>query len=248
MIYSAIIVEDELHQQEALSKLLGEFSDFQIGGIASTLSEAKQLLISVKPQLVFMDVMLGKDNSFDLLAELDHIPFNIIFVTAFNEYAVRAFRLSAIDYLMKPAARHELDEALKKFKLQKESEQNLKLQNLIDNYRRPLTKHKIALPTLSGLLFVEVKDIVRCESDNTYTTFFTLNKQKIVVSKTLKEVEQMLTEREYRFFRVHNSHLINLDYVTEYMRGEGGTVKMSDGSQIDVSRRRKDEVLALLKK
>lgn len=195
-----------------------------------------------------MDVMLPPYTSFDLLNELKTIPFEIIFTTSFEEFAVKAFRLCAVDYLVKPVVKEELVAAVEKFKQRKSArETTTHIQTLLENIQATTSEHtKIALPTLTGYLFVKVNDIVRCESDNTYTTFFMTDKRKIVVSKTLKECEHMLTD--YRFYRVHNSHLINLRYMTEYIKGEGGIVKMTDGSQIDVSRRRKDEFMQVLKK
>jgi two-component system, LytTR family, response regulator len=249
MIYRVLIVEDEPHQQERLSGLLKKsYPEFHVEGIASTIEEGKIMLEKHVPDLVFMDVMLPPHTSFDLLSSLSTIPFEIIFTTSFEEYAVRAFRLSAIDYLLKPVAEEELSAALEKFKQKKSTQDSSKqIKNLLANLHTPqANQSKVALPTLTGFIFVTIKDIVRCESDNTYTTFFTLDKRKIVISKTLKECEQMLLD--YRFFRVHNSHLINMEYVTEYIKGEGGIAKMTDGSQIDVSRRRKDEFLRQLKK
>lgn len=249
MKYSVLILEDEKYQQDLLSSLLKEgFPEFMLAGIASSVDEAKALLEKHTPDLVFMDVVLPPHTSFDILHSLSSIPFEIIFTTSYEEYAVKAFRLSAIDYLLKPVDAVELRAALEKFK-QKKSAQNSDghIRNLLSNLRAKQGDHaKVALPTLTGFIFVPIKDIVRCESDNTYTTFFTLDKKKIVVSKTLKECEYMLAE--YRFFRVHNSHLINLEYITEYIKGEGGIIKMSDGSQIDVSRRKKDEFLRQLKR
>jgi two-component system, LytTR family, response regulator len=249
MIYRVLIVEDEPHQQERLSGLLKKsYPEFHVEGIASTIEEGKIMLEKHVPDLVFMDVMLPPHTSFDLLSSLSTIPFEIIFTTSFEEYAVRAFRLSAIDYLLKPVAEEELAAALEKFKQKKSTQDSTtQIKNLLANLHTPhANQSKVALPTLTGFIFVTIKDIVRCESDNTYTTFFTLDKRKIVVSKTLKECEQMLID--YCFFRVHNSHLINMEYVTEYIKGEGGLVKMIDGSHIDVSRRRKDEFLRQLKK
>ncbi|MBS1681757.1 MAG: response regulator transcription factor [Bacteroidetes bacterium] len=248
MNYNVIIVEDEKHQQESLTNLLGEFSEFHLRGIASTVDEAKQLIETTKPDLAFLDVMLGSHKSFEILENKNNFHFEIIFTTAYEEHAVKAFRFSAIDYLLKPIVREELVVALDKFKRGKNAEERAsQIQNMLTNFRLPHNNHRIALPTLTGFMYVQVKDIVRCESDNTYTTFFTTDKRRMVVSKTLKEVEQMLTETDYRFFRVHNSHLINLEYIAEYIKGEGGMVKMTDGSQIDVSRRRKDEFLHQLK-
>lgn len=248
MSYNVLIVEDEVHQQEMLAGLLNEhFPDYIITGIASSLAEAKQKLLEFTPDLVFMDVLLPPQTSFDLLHSLEHIPFEIIFTTSYEEYAVKAFRLSAVDYLLKPVAKDELALALEKFRQKRMTRESVShIKALLDNIRVERDHVKIALPTLTGYIFVRVKDIVRCESDNTYTTFFTVDKRSIVVSKTLKDCEQMLAD--YRFCRVHNSHLINLEYISEYMKGEGGMVKMTDGSTIDVSRRRKDEFLQLLKK
>jgi two-component system LytT family response regulator len=206
------------------------------------------LLGRTHPDLVFMDVLLPPDTSFDLIQSLKHIPFEIIFTTSFEEYAIRAFRLSAVDYLTKPVVLSELKQALEKFiqkKLVASTAQHIK--TLLENLRSSKPElNRIALPTLNGFIFISIKEIVRCESDNTYTTFFTIDKRKLVVSKTLKECEQLL--QNYRFFRVHNSHLVNLDYISEYTKGDGGLIKMTDGSHIDVSRRRKEEFLRTLKK
>jgi two-component system, LytTR family, response regulator len=249
MKYAGIIIEDEKHQQETLVGLLSEvFPELEIIGIASSVPDGLQLLSSTKPDLVFMDVLLPPETSFDLLYSLENIPFDIIFTTSFEEYAVKAFRLSAVDYLVKPVVRQELTRAVEKFKQKKSiAETSGHIRTLMENLNVTKSEHtKVALPSLTGYLFVKVKDIIRCESDNTYTTFFTVDKRKIIVSKTLKECEQMMAD--YRFYRVHNSHLINLDYITEYIKGEGGFVKMTDGSQIDVSRRRKEEFMQFLKK
>ncbi|MBS1505232.1 MAG: response regulator transcription factor [Bacteroidetes bacterium] len=248
MSYQVVLVEDEKHQQEAMLEMLGAYPDFQIVGVASSIDEGKNLIESAKPDLALLDVMISSGTSFDLLQMLDHIPFEIIFTTSYDHFAVQAFRLSAIDYLLKPIDKDELAGALEKFRARKLATDNAaNIRNLLSNLQLSPsdTKTKIALPTLTGFLYVAIKDIVRCESDNTYTTFHTVNKNKIMVSKTLKEVEVMLGD--YRFFRIHNSHLINLDFVSEYLKGEGGVVLMADGSHIDVSRRRKDEFLLLLK-
>lgn len=249
MSYHVLIIEDEVHQQERLSVLLkNAHPEFDVIGIASSINEGKELLHQNAPDLVFLDVMLPPYTSFDLLNQLSSISFDMIFTTSFEEYAVRAFRLAAVDYLLKPVDEKELTLALQKF-IEKKSlkESSVHIKNLLANLRVPQpSQTKIALPTLTGFIFVAIKDIVRCASDNTYTTFYTLDRRKIIVSKTLKECEQMLNE--YHFFRVHNSHLINLDYITEYIKGEGGIIKMTDGSHIDVSRRRKDEFLRQLKK
>jgi len=248
MKYEVLIVEDESHQQLRLTELLQGHPEFRIAGIASTVDEAKKMLQVSMPELVFLDVLLPPQTSFDLLNSLSSIPFSIIFTTSFEEYAVKAFRLSAVDYLLKPVSSEDLQSALVKFKEKKKAaDTSAHIRLLLDNLegKREIPT-KVALPTLTGFIFVPVKEIIRCASDNTYTTFFLVDKRKIVVSKTLKECEQLLSD--YKFVRVHNSHVINIDYVSEYIRGEGGIAKMSDGSQVDVSRRRKEEFLRHLRK
>jgi len=245
MNYKILIVEDEKHAQETLATLLSRQAGFDLVGVASTTAEAHTLVTTLKPDLLICDVMLPPTTSFEWLQTLDSLPFEIIFTTSFLEYAVKAFRLAAVDYLLKPVSEEELSTALEKFKERKRgSEQTDNIRQLLANLNGTTTSARIALPTFSGFLFVTIKDVVRCESDNTYTTFFTLDKQKIVVSKTLKECERMLSD--YRFFRVHNSHLVNLDFITEYMKGEGGFIKLVDGTHIEVSRRRKEEFLKRL--
>ncbi len=245
MVYRAFILEDDAQALADLQTHLHTVADIEVVGHAADIETARALLPKLKPDLLFSDVMLPPHTSFDLLQTLEHIPFEIIFTTSFEEFAIKAFRLAAVDYLLKPVTRHDIDEALDKFRQRKQiSDSTQHIKHLLANLQRP-AQARIALPTFTGFLFVLVKDIVRCESDNTYTTFFTLDKQKIIVSRTLKECEQMLGD--YRFFRVHNSHLVNLDYIIEYIKGEGGVVKMMDGSHVDVSRRRKDEFLRLLK-
>ncbi len=246
MSYRVVIVEDEKHAQETLTALLHEQPEFDLAGVANSIDEARTLVPAQKPDLVFCDVMLPPHTSFEWLQTFNHLPFEIIFTTSFGEHAVKAFRLAAIDFLLKPVSKEEFIDALNKFKEHKQKSASAeRIQQLFANLQAPPAQARIALPTLTGFLFVPIKDIVRCESDNTYTTFFTLDKRKIIVSKTLKECERMLAD--YRFFRVHNSHLINLDYITEYVKGEGGLVKMTDGSHVDVSRRRKEEFLKQLK-
>jgi len=249
MSYTVVLVEDELHQQQTIKEMLSSFPEFQLIGIASSVEEGEALLQSAKPDLALLDVMLSSQTSFDMLAKMKQIPFDIIFTTSYDHFAVRAFRLSAIDYLMKPVARNDFAQALEKFKQQRATQnKNDNIQNLLSNLQLPETdaKTKIALPTSNGFLFVSIKDVIRCESDNNYTTFHTTDKNKILISKTMKEIELMLIG--YRFFRVHNSHLINMECIREYIKGEGGTVRMTDGSVIEVSRRRKDEFLQQLHK
>jgi len=246
MGYRVVIVDDEILQQKALSSLLQNFSEFELIGTAASVEEAKQVIFETNPDLVFLDVMLPPLTSFDLLESLNQISFNIIFTTSYETYAIRAFRFSAIDYLIKPVALEELTAALEKFKKHKESQEQLaNIKNMLVNRTLSTANQKMALPTITGFTYLEIKNLVRCESDNTYTTLFTLDKRKITIAKPLREIELTLVGYN-NFFRIHNSHIINLDFVIEYIKGEGGFAKMIDGTVIDVSRRRKDEFLMLL--
>lgn len=246
MGYKVLILEDEKHAQETLAGYLKEHADFELVGIANGIGEVQNLVDSLSPDLLFSDVMLPPHTSFDWLQTLSHFPFEIIFTTSFEEFAIKAIRMAAVDYLLKPIDKSEFEKALEKFRQKKKlGDNNNNILHLINNLKEKTSQSRIALPTMTGFLFVAIKDIVRCESDNTYTTFHMSDKRKLIVSKTLKDCEQLL--QDFRFFRVHNSHLINLEYITEYIKGEGGLVKMVDGSHVDVSRRRKEEFLKVIR-
>lgn len=244
--FTAIIVEDEPHAQAQLKQLLEKQPDILIAGQAYNLADAALLVEKVKPDLVFSDVDLPPGNAFEWLAEYPKLPFSVIFTTSYDTYAIQAFRLAAVDYLLKPLLQGDLDKALERFRSQEQRNAGFnQVRQLLENLNQSQQKQKIALPTFSGYVFVPIDEIIRCESDNTYTTFYTLHQKPMIVSRTLKECEQLLSSQ--RFFRIHNSHLINLAYVREYIKGEGGQVKMEDGSYVDVSRRRKDEFLRLIR-
>ena len=241
-----MIVEDEPHAQEQLKNLLIKHPDLHLTGQAFDLQKASELVSQVQPDLVFCDVDLPPENAFDWLATYQSLPFAIIFTTSYDAYAIKAFRLSAVDYLLKPLMEEELTKALEKFRSRENMVSDFShVQHLLQNLHQPKEKRKIALPTLSGYLFMPIDEIIRCESENTYTTFFSRKEKPVIVSRTLKECEQMLSD--HGFFRIHNSHLINLAYIREYIKGEGGQVKMEDGSVVDVSRRRKDEFMKMIR-
>ncbi len=244
MGYKTVIIEDEQHAQESLVRLFKQHPDFELVGVAESGAAAEELVNETKPDLAICDVMLKDGTSLDWLVSRSGIDFSLIFTTSYEEYAVKAFRLAAVDYLVKPLDPKALDAALERFKSRaKPATEHIR--QLLHNLALPKDKSKIALPSFTGYSFVDVNDIVRCESDNTYTTFFLKDKRKIIVSRTLKDCEDLLDG--YRFYRIHNSHLINLDYLTEYIKGEGGQVKLLDGVVLDVSRRRKEGFLRNLK-
>jgi two-component system LytT family response regulator len=202
----------------------------------------------IKPDLVFLDVVMPPTTGFDLMNHYKQILFEVIFTTSYEKYAVDAFKVSAVDYLLKPFGVEQLKIALDKFELRHATKTSLAhIETLLHNINCNTSANaRIALPTLTGYTFEDVKNIIRCQADNVYATFYMVDKRQITISKTLKECEELL--QQFNFIRVHQSHLINILFVKEYTKGEGGTITMTDGSIIDVSRRKKDDFLRMLNK
>lgn len=241
----AIIIDDEEHCINRLSSLLQENCIDRIHLMDSfrSVEDGLSAIKKLQPDLVFLDVQINDKTGFDLLSKVHDIRFEIIFTTAFEKYAVQAFRFSALDYLLKPINADDLKMAVSKINDKRaRTGASEKLKVLLDNLQgRP---KRIGVPVLNGIVFLQVSDIIRCESDVNYTTFFMSGGEKLMVAKTLKEFEELL--EDYNFFRVHNSHLINLDYVKNYVKGKGGYVVMDDKTEIEVSTRRKDAFLKKL--
>jgi two-component system LytT family response regulator len=244
----AIIVDDELHCIERLRNLLTvHCSDFlHVEGSFQTIEDGIKAIRNLRTDVVFLDVELNGKTGFDLLNQCDQKNFEVIFTTAYDKYAVQAFRFSAIDYLLKPVDPDDLKQAVLRIqKRTNDEDMRKKMDSLFYNIQNlPGNQKKITVPTMQGLEFFQVSDIVRLESNVNYTSLFLKSGQKIVVAKTLKQFEQLLTD--FNFFRVHNSHLINLNCIQSYKKGKGGVIVMSDHSEIEVSTRRKDEFLKRL--
>lgn len=243
-----IIVDDEQGAREALQNILTNYfaDDIEVIDTCGDIDEAFKSLTENKPNLVFLDIEMPKGGGFELLNRFDDFQFKVIFVTAFDQYAIKAIKFSALDYLLKPIDMEDLDKALQKFRKEQTMQkvERLKLRNLIDNVKSETRVKKVAVPDGNGLIFIALKDIIRCESDGNYTTIFTSNNKKVVASRTLGDYEDMFAGET--FFRIHRSHLINLDHLQKYVKGEGGYVVMSDNSKADVSRRKKGEFLEFL--
>jgi two-component system LytT family response regulator len=222
------------------------FADVEVLAVCSDIEEGKAAIEGLRPDLVLSDIELGEQRAFDMLQKLNNTDFEIIFTTAHEHYAIKAIKFSALDYLLKPFSVEDLAGAIEHYRQKKDRKQSsLQLQSLFHNLKHiEKDSKKIVLPTQNGYEIILVKEIIRCKADINYTTFYLLNGSKMVVSKTLKEFEDLLNE--YDFIRVHNSHLINLHHIKNYTRGEGGVVTMSDGTEVDVSRRKKDEFLKRL--
>lgn len=241
-----LIVDDEELARKNLEFLLKDYCpQVDVIGTAASAREAKRFLDSNNIDLLLLDIEMPNGSGFDLLESLeDEIDFKIIFITAYHEYALRAFKHSAVDYILKPINPEELQAAMDKVRPGRDSEPREKIDTLIENIqRRGEQLNKIALPSMEGLQFINLDDIVYCESQDNYTQFFLTDGRRIMVSKTIKYFEEVLDEA--RFYRVHRSHIINLKYIDRYVKGEGGYVVMKQGARVPVSRRRKESFLQL---
>ena len=241
----AVIVDDEPASGQALALLLRDFvNEVELAGSASNAQDALELIRRVKPDLIFLDVELDGDSGFDLLEQLPDDGPEVVFTTGYEQYATRAFRTSATDFLMKPVEVDQLRDAVRKVaeKLRvAAAEQRYGV--LIRNWHGQ-GNEQIALSSSEGFVFIKMSDLIYCKGDGAYTYFFLRNDEKITVSKNIGEFEPLLAPRG--FFRVHKSYLINLSEMKRYVRGEGGYVVMSNGQSVDVSKRRKEAFLATL--
>ena len=244
---TAAIVDDEQGNRENLLRMLGTYCpQIKISAICSSVTEACTVLPEVKPDILFLDIRLGDDTGFSLLESLPDVPFEVIFVTAYDSYAIQAIRFSALDYLLKPIDPEELAHAVEKaVQVVLRKQENKRMQNLLQNTRVLDKQKKIALSVADKIEFVEIGSIIRCESENNYTTFYLKTGEKLVVSKTLKEFDELLTP--HNFMRVHQSHLINLDEIKSFIKSDGGYIRMKDGSSIPISRQRRNYVMDVLK-
>lgn len=243
----AIIVDDELGARESLSKMLEKnCKQIEVVAKVDSMLSAFEAITNKEPDLVFLDIEMPNGNAFDLLEKFKTINFNIIFTTAYDHYAIKAIKFSAIDYILKPIDPEELITAVKRFEDRAGQKATLDKQfkTLLSNVRPENKLKKVGIPDGDGLIFINLSDIIRCDSDGNYTFFILTNGKKIIASRTLGEYEQMFADDN--FFRIHRSHLINLEHVKKYIKGEGGYVVMSDNSQVEVSRRNKTDFLEKL--
>lgn len=236
-----VIIEDEKHSVESLKILLKECdANIHIMGNAGSVHDGVKLINQTKPELVFMDIHLMDGSSFEIIDQTDYSSYEIIFITAYNQHATRAFDVAAVHYLLKPISKENLAEAVERFKEMKYDrnfeEQVKVLRSSLNN-----DQTKIILPLSDGLSIIKLEDIIRCESSNNYTTFFLKNKKQLVVSRPINFYETLLVEMN--FVRIHSKHLINLQYVEKYVKGRGGYVVMEGGSEVDVSVGKKRDFL-----
>ena len=240
----AVIVDDEQMSRNTLRKILELYCpEIHIVGEAASAEEAFTLINEKTPEIVFLDVEMPFGSGFDLLTRFSKIDFEIIFVTAFDQYALKAIRCCALDYLLKPINAEELIEAVKKLKQKKRTiTDKLRVETLLRNLQmQDVSKNQIVVPTSDGFEFVEINEIVRFEADGRYTRIHLTGGTNILICKNLKEFETLMDG--HNFFRTHHSHLVNMKYVKKFIKLDGGFLKMKEGDTVPISRRKKESFL-----
>ncbi|MEO6684107.1 MAG: LytTR family DNA-binding domain-containing protein [Ginsengibacter sp.] len=237
---TATIVDDEPDCCEVLATLLERYcKEVRILDICYSAADALRSIKEQPPQMLFLDIEMPLMNGFELLEELGEVHFELIFTTSYDQYAIKAIQFSALEYLLKPIDREDLQHSVQKAIERRFHPIPDQLEMLIEKIKHPaVAMHKIAIPTLEGFQLVKANSILRCEAQSNYTFLFLKNKNKLIASRNLKEIEKML--EDFAFIRVHNSHLVNINEIDKYVKGEGGYLIMSDGATVNVSRSRKE--------
>lgn len=243
-----ILIDDERDALEMLEWIIRKHAtELDIVAMCESSLEGLKKIQELKPDLVFLDIEMPQLNGFDMLERLGKYNFEVIFTTAYNQFAIKALKICALDYLLKPIDADELKAAVQKALTRKTKASSEQLEMLMNYFKpeKPKTR-RIALTASDHLIFVDTNDIIYCESDSNYTTFFLAKGDKVIVSKTLKDVEEILEGAD--FFRIHASFLINLKHVSKFTRGDGGYVVMTNNQHITVSRKKKDEFFEMFSK
>ncbi len=242
----SIIIDDEPQNASILKKdLHAHCLSVDVIAVCHSAKEGVMSIKKEKPDLVFLDIEMPWMNGFEMLEMLDEINFSIIFTTAHDQFAAKAFRLSAVDYLLKPVDANDLKEAVKKAQQKIEQQQgNVHIENLLRNIRQPSSQQKIALPYKDGYEFIEVSNIIYCQAEGAYTKVFLANKKYILVSRSLGDIEELLPPDMFQ--RIHHSTVVNLNYISHFVRSDGGYVKLQTGEQLTVSKSKKEIVMERL--
>lgn len=245
---TAIIVDDEKHCREVMEHLLHKHcKDVKVTASCSNGAEALTALEKDTPDILFLDIEMPGMNGFELLEKIQQPSFEIVFTTAYNEYAIKAIKHSALDYLLKPVDKDELVLTTQRAKEHKALKAAQRVNSLLEILNNKKNNKRFAVPTLEGLIMVDTDTILYCESDSAYCKIYFINQPKpLIISKTLKEVEEVLHEQD--FCRIHHSYFINMKFVQSYIRGEGGEVVLNNNIHLPVSRTKKQDFLSLLKK
>lgn len=245
---TALIVDDEKHCREVMEHLLHKYcKDVKIAAVCSNGAEVLLAIENEMPDILFLDIEMPGMNGFELLSKFHHPTFEIVFTTAYNEYAIKAIKHSALDYLLKPVDKDELIQTVQRAKEHKILKASQRVDSLLEILNGRNKNKRFAVPTMEGLIMVDSETILYCESDSAYCKIYFVNSGKpLIISKTLKDVEEVLQGSD--FCRIHNSYLINMKSVQSYIRGEGGEVVLNNGTHLPVSRTKKQDFLSLLEK
>ncbi len=240
----AVLIDDEKHNIENLRELLGTYCpQVAVAGTAANADEGKRLIMQSQPDIIFLDIQMPQKSGFDLLKELNTYDFEVIFVTAHDQYAIQAMRFAAVDYLLKPIDINELQSAVDRaVKRQRLKEQNRQLENLIYMLKGQQNKEdqRIALTTLKETRFVKTGEIIRCESSNNYSTFYLQDGEQLLVCRPIYEFEEIL--KDYGFMRCHQSHLVNKKFIKSWKKEFGDFLLLTNGNEVPISRNKKDSV------
>ncbi|WP_294308878.1 LytTR family DNA-binding domain-containing protein [uncultured Chryseobacterium sp.] len=248
---SAVIIDDDANLREGMKEMLKLYApEIKFTGEAESVKTGIELVEKLNPEIIFLDILMNDGTGFDILEQLNQktgqVSAQVVFITAHEKFAIKAFRFSALDYLLKPVDPDDLKNVVLKIKEAQSKNNNYKhIELLLDNITKKTENFKkIALSTSDGIHLFEIKDIIRCESEDNYTKFYLKNHKPVIISKTLKEYEELLGD--HGFERIHQSHLINLNELKSYIKKDGGFVIMSDQSQIPVSQRKKEKLQELI--
>jgi two-component system LytT family response regulator len=246
MKIKSIIVDDEKHGRENLAGILKQYCpEVELIGEANSVESAIALVQEFNPDLIFLDIEMPKANGFQLLEHFKDFRFEVIFVTAYGNYAIKAIRFSAADYILKPINYNELKFAVEKVTARiQQKHENLRMKQLMYNLGQP-GNPRIGLPTGDRIEFIEASKIIRCQGEGNYSKIYFEGSKPLLVAKTLVEFEDLL--QEHSFIRIHKTHLVNLKHVVAYLKTDGGILQLSNGDEVAVSRRRKEEVQKMLK-
>jgi two-component system LytT family response regulator len=244
----AILIDDEKNSLEMLEWLLHTYCpEVQIAAMCNSGEAGIIAITEHQPDLVFLDIEMPKMNGFEMLEKIKDVRFALVFTTAYDQFAIRAFRYAALNYLLKPIDPDELKNTIERLKEKNASptkeQMDLLFQSLIPSHKQV---DRIALSTADGLIFVQTKEISYCRADSNYTHVILLNGQDILVARTLKELDEVLAGKD--FYRIHNSYLININQIVKFVRGDGGYIIMPDNTEITIARSKKDEFFQLFAK
>ncbi len=245
----AVIIDDELAMQETNSRLLSEyFPDIVQLGTANSIKSGIELIGTQSPDLVLLDIELTDGTGFQLLQKLQPYNFKVVFITGFDSFAIKAIKFSALDYILKPVNETEFQLAIQRAVelIEKNESTQPQVDVLMDSFKREMQTKKLVLRTSESLHIIDIRDIYYCKSDNSYTTFYFKENEKILVSKSLKDYESLLTE--YGFYRAHQSYLVNLNHIKKVDKSDGGFIIMKNKKEIPVSLRQMKNLIFLLEK